>query len=308
MLHYALFITFTIFTFSSTSNAETINLKNGSSIKGSIVEMNETEIIIDTADMGRLTIKRRTVKSITDGESENTSSPNINVNVNQNVDQNNQQENNQTVNVEAKADDSLRQWEDGIFGRLAFGNAGLEASLDGETVKEGPIGALSSTFGLAWDIVGYRSADWWAISFSIAGGNDNNDFNENLEISWNNIGLLLEANFWRKSLGNRSLSQYRAGVRLGTTNIYVRDSNIESSEVRYEGSGTSVVLGYDYLIGDNFGITAQVESGNALLELEQSDEDKKSGQLIAEYNLPNQDKEIKLATHGYFFGLFWNVD
>lgn len=49
------------------SYAESILLKNGTIIKGAIVEMNETDATVDTADMGRIVIKRRAIQSMSDG-------------------------------------------------------------------------------------------------------------------------------------------------------------------------------------------------------------------------------------------------
>lgn len=46
---------------------ETITLKNGTTIKGSLVEMTETDATIETADLGKIQIKRRAIQSIADG-------------------------------------------------------------------------------------------------------------------------------------------------------------------------------------------------------------------------------------------------
>ena len=46
--------------------AETVTLRNGTVIVGSIVEMTETEVVLDTADLGRMRLKRRTVRNIAD--------------------------------------------------------------------------------------------------------------------------------------------------------------------------------------------------------------------------------------------------
>lgn len=58
---------------SAWSYAESILLKNGTTIKGSVVEMNETDATVDTADMGRIVIKRRAIQSMTDGVDNPTS-------------------------------------------------------------------------------------------------------------------------------------------------------------------------------------------------------------------------------------------
>lgn len=51
----------------SVALTETIVLKNGSVIKGSIVQMTETDVTIETSDMGQVVVKRRTIQSINDG-------------------------------------------------------------------------------------------------------------------------------------------------------------------------------------------------------------------------------------------------
>lgn len=49
------------------SDGEEVILKNGTVLSGSIVQMTETDVTIDTADMGQVVVKRRTVQSISDG-------------------------------------------------------------------------------------------------------------------------------------------------------------------------------------------------------------------------------------------------
>ena len=46
--------------------AETIYLKNGTILKGAIVEMSETNITLSTSDLGTVIIKRRSVAKIQD--------------------------------------------------------------------------------------------------------------------------------------------------------------------------------------------------------------------------------------------------
>jgi hypothetical protein len=46
--------------------AETVRLKNGTVVRGAIVQMNETDLTVDTADMGQITVKRRAVQSFGD--------------------------------------------------------------------------------------------------------------------------------------------------------------------------------------------------------------------------------------------------
>jgi sRNA-binding regulator protein Hfq len=48
------------------ATGETITLKNGTVLKGSLTSMNENEVVLQTADMGTLTIKRHTIRSIND--------------------------------------------------------------------------------------------------------------------------------------------------------------------------------------------------------------------------------------------------
>ncbi|MCX6127032.1 MAG: hypothetical protein NTV34_20095, partial [Proteobacteria bacterium] len=50
----------------SVVHTETITLKNGTVLKGSIVQMTELDVTIDTADMGQVLVKRRTIQSIND--------------------------------------------------------------------------------------------------------------------------------------------------------------------------------------------------------------------------------------------------
>jgi hypothetical protein len=76
--------------------AETIQLKDGTIIRGSIATMDEQVVTIDTSDLGRVTIKRRNIQSIRDGvESPANSKPDAPVNMNINI--NNQQSNDQKM-------------------------------------------------------------------------------------------------------------------------------------------------------------------------------------------------------------------
>jgi hypothetical protein len=111
--------------------AETINLKNGSVIKGSIVEMNETDIIIDTSDLGQVKVNRRTVRSITDQTQENAgkaeSNGPININISnqqtndQKLDNKNDLKQSQNSPAEKEKEIDKKSWKQGLYGRFLLG-------------------------------------------------------------------------------------------------------------------------------------------------------------------------------------------
>jgi preprotein translocase subunit YajC len=54
---------------------EVVTLKNGSVLKGSIVQMTENDITIETSDMGQVVVKRRAVQTLNDGITVNPVEP-----------------------------------------------------------------------------------------------------------------------------------------------------------------------------------------------------------------------------------------
>ncbi len=164
-----------LFVPSSVALTETIILKNGTVLKGSIIQMTENDVTIDTADLGQMVIKRRAVQSINDGvvTTEPATTQNLAnggaanppmVNINNNNNNNNNNANNQAstaaapeapvkatekssteMAVAASPVDSTR-----LGGLLAFGVGRVGT---GNLLKSDDLPALH------WEPIGYQFAN-----------------------------------------------------------------------------------------------------------------------------------------------------
>ena len=275
--------------------AETIQLKDGTIVKGSIASMDEQFVVVDTADMGRVTIKRRTIQSIRDGseqsvgsKTETPQSVNININNQQTNDQKNDQKNEQTneqkveqsVGVqETKGGDKKlkdRSWEQGLFGRLLFG--AQKVKISGAPESNSTLNAEKNSFAMDWDVIGFRSASWWAVSLFMNGGTLDRPSNDSSrvptvgkkELRKNvfGLGLRIAANIFRTNHGRKALSQFYVGPSIASQELEIKPEGEKKTEIfTFKASGTRVGIdvGYEYLLGENFGFALGLSGGQAEL-------------------------------------------
>lgn len=156
--------------------AETIYLKNGTILKGSIVEMSETNITLSTADMGTLVIKRRSVSSIIDfvespapkpttpEEAPPTPpvSPPAPAPVQQSVNINNASSIPPQVISQNESPKKIDQGH--LYSNLSLGYTGIK--LDSETYRFPT---------LHWDVLSYRTPSGSSFAFFAEGGKDEDD-------------------------------------------------------------------------------------------------------------------------------------
>lgn len=299
--------------------AETIKLKNGSVVQGSIVEMNETDVVVDTADMGQVRLKRRAVESITDGpgvagsggEAKPTSPVNININNSQQNDQKVVQKNEQRVeqhveqNVEGgerpekKAKE--REWAQGFYGRLAAGGGSFTATPPkGDWPSSGATKEVGGTgIGAVWDLLGFRSASWWSASLIGAGGNESEDAYSR---DFTFVGARFDANFLRQRLGGDALSQLSLGGAIGSASMTFEKNSEDLAE--FSGGGYAAFAGYDYLGWRHLGFTAQAFYWSAQLTEAELD-NAAAADGVSDFT---KDGAIRASGAGLTAGIYWNVD
>lgn len=329
MRKHALALLATLLLTPSVVFAETIVLKDGSIIRGSIATMDEQVVTIDTADMGRVTIKRRTIQSIRDGvePSADSSIPasgtpsNINVNINNNqtndqktnVEQ--QQESTQTATVDNSEKERVqepRQWRSGFFGRL--GLTFLQVNMSGAPVDNAEWNGKSEAAGVFWDIIGYRSASNWSIVFSASGGNLSKKLSSSrLERSLGGAGVRFDFNILRQSHGLNAVSQWFVGPYVGlqqfTVNDKLKRGDPELGEKAdiFKASGTqyAVQAGYEYLVSERNGISFVTHYGESRLG-EFSFADNATSVGISESNF--SDRTLKLTSAGLALAWTYNFE
>ena len=313
-----------IWSLSQPGLSETVILKNGNVLKGSIAEMSEENLIIDTADMGRITVKRRAIQSIRDGDeglatqTEQKGGPvNININNSQTNDQKVDQKSDQKVTQNQEVserneqqtgvkEDKKRDWQSGVFGRLTLGVGSTSLKFNGKDIKEGPFADFGANGGMHWDILGYRSDSWWSLSlfgesYFIASQGQFND----LKRSASFVGGRADLNFFRKVNSNGGLSQYYFGIALGTADASLENKSGSDSKIKFSGNATGIAFGYDYLSGSRLGFTVGLSAFSAELDKLEVGDKKTS------LNLPSiADSKDKLELSGacFFAGLLYNFD
>jgi small nuclear ribonucleoprotein (snRNP)-like protein len=317
-----------------TALAETIQLKDGTVIKGSIVSMDEQNVILDTSDLGRMTIKRRTIQSIRDGvelpagtKVESPSNMNININNQQSNDQKNDQKNDQRADTKVEQkndsrDDSRnrtpkhRMWESGIFGRLGVGRH--KNRVTGAPASASQLNLEKWETGIYFDLFGYRSSSWWsAVIFMNGGALDNQrDVSGRATVTGSdkprtditNFGVRLDANAFQTSHGKSVISQLYFGPSVAVQQLKVkRQVEDEPNSFSFQASGTrfGVDLGYEILVGPHFGFMLGTSFGSAELnKFELGDTAAQDGFVLSDFSKSKLKTNSRLLT----LGISWNAD
>ncbi|HYX34924.1 MAG TPA: hypothetical protein VE954_17645 [Oligoflexus sp.] len=256
----SLFILVVAAILSSPALAETVKLKNGTVLKGVIVEMNQNDLIIDTAEMGRVTVKRYTIQKISDDEATNSGGGGtvINVNNSNQVEQTNSQVNNQNTDS-GKDKPEARRWRQGIQGRFNFAQESVNFKQKNEIVD-----LPKSYTGINWDMIGFRSESWWAVYLEVSSQSmTKNDVDYNvggglIRLDWNAI----------KSVNGDTLSlaYFGIGVGSGAFEAETTDINGIKTSVKFSGSRASLRLGYDYFWGKYWGLSAFAAANTATFD------------------------------------------
>ena len=273
---------------------ETVELKNGTVLKGVIVSMDENDLVIDTAEMGRVTVKRYKVKSISEGDSSEDGKTIINVNNSNNVkqEQNNQQTQNVDVNTDKGED---KRWRQGIQGRFMVGSESAKFDEDSDGTLDYP----KSYSGLDWDIVGFRSEGLWAIYLNVSSMSSEKD---KLKYTLSGVTIRLDFNLFKQVHGD-AMSLFYIGVGVGNGSLSVESESDDGTKTEAELSGSRTVLkvGYDYLMGEHWGLTINGSaSTNSLDELTYKVNDMETSS--------NAVSETKISTTSIAAGLIYNFD
>ena len=113
------------------SYGATIELNDGSVIRGKIIRMDKNNVVVRSKNLGRVKLQRSRVKSITDGDADSNgaNSRGINININNNLNQDNNQNNEQNVeqnvtqvNNNQGGKKNERQWQQGFYSRFGLGS------------------------------------------------------------------------------------------------------------------------------------------------------------------------------------------
>ncbi len=280
---------------SSSAFAEVVKLKNGSVLKGVIVEMNQTDLIIDTAEMGRVTVKRYTIEKISDNAESQPSAAGtvINVNNSNQVEQTNNQVNNQTTDS-GQVKDEARRWRQGIQGRFNISQESVDFKREAE-VFDYP----KSYTGVNWDLIGFRSESWWAIYFEVSSQSmtqDDVDYRVGggmVRLDWNAI----------KSVNGDTLSLAYFGVGFGSGSFEAETTDLNGSKtsVKFSGPRATLRLGYDYFWGKYWGLSAFAAAHRATFN-------KVTYQIDGIDVSDDSMDEVKANSTSFGLGLLYNID
>jgi hypothetical protein len=275
--------------------AETVKLKNGTVLKGVIVEMNQTDLVIDTAEMGRVTVKRYTIQNITDDSSSGSSGTVINVNNSNHVEQKNQQTNSQVNNQSGRERDEARRWRQGIQGRFLISQEGASFKQKSEALD-----FPKSYTGIDWDLIGFRSESWWAIYLNVASQSTTRN---SMDYTLGGAGLRLDWNAF-KSVNGDTLSLVYFGLGVGSGSISMESTDLSGRKLSYELSGTrtSLRIGYDYFWGRHWGLSAFASVNSATYD---DVSYKVDGVAVAD---ASAEDEVSVSSSSFGLGLLWNVD
>jgi hypothetical protein len=275
--------------------AETVKLKNGTVLKGVIVEMNQTDLVIDTAEMGRVTVKRYTIQNITDDNSSGSSGTVINVNNSNHVEQKNQQTNSQVNNQSGRERDEARRWRQGIQGRFLISQEGASFKQKSEALD-----FPKSYTGIDWDLIGFRSESWWAIYLNVASQSTTRN---SMDYTLGGAGLRLDWNAF-KSVNGDTLSLVYFGLGVGSGSISMESTDLSGRKLSYELSGTrtSLRIGYDYFWGRHWGLSAFASVNSATYD---DVSYKVDGVAVAD---ASAEDEVSVSSSSFGLGLLWNVD
>jgi hypothetical protein len=275
--------------------AETVKLKNGTVLKGVIVEMNQTDLVIDTAEMGRVTVKRYTIQNISDDNAGGSSGTVINVNNSNHVEQKNQQTNSQVNNQSSRDRDDARRWHQGIQGRFLVSQESAQFKQKSEALD-----FPKAYTGIDWDLIGFRSESWWAIYLNaVSQSTTRNEMDYNL----GGAGIRLDWNAF-KSVNGDTLSLLYFGIGVGSGSITMESTDLSGRKLSYELSGTrtNLRIGYDYFWGRYWGLSAFASVNSATYS---NVSFKMDG---VEINDASVEDEVSVSSSSFGVGLLWNVD
>lgn len=275
--------------------AETVKLKNGTVLKGVIVEMNQTDLVIDTAEMGRVTVKRYTIQNISDDNAAGSSGTVINVNNSNHVEQKNEQTNSQVNNQSGKDRDEARRWRQGIQGRFLISQEGAQFKQKSEALD-----FPKAYTGIDWDLIGFRSESWWAVYLNaVSQSTTRNSMKYNL----GGAGIRLDWNAF-KSVNGDTLSLLAFGIGVGSGSIEMESTDLTGRKLSYELSGTrtTVRISYDYFWGRYWGLSAFGSLNSATY----SDVSYKVDGV--KINDASVEDEVSVSSSSFGLGLLWNVD
>ncbi|WP_218110205.1 hypothetical protein [Oligoflexus tunisiensis] len=278
--------------------AETVKLKNGSVLKGVIVEMNQTDLVIDTAEMGRVTVKRYTIQNISDDASTGSTGTVINVNNSNQVEQKNEQTNSQ-VNTQTmqggKDQEEPRRWRQGLQGRFLISQESARFKQKSETLD-----FPKNYSGLDWDLIGFRSESWWAVYLNLVTQSVTRD---SVDYSLSGTSIRLDWNAF-KNVNGDTLSLVYFGIAVGTGYLETETTDTAGRKLSYELSGTrtSLRLGYDYFWGQYWGLSAFASiSGTALEGATYKIDGVAATDTVAQ-------EEISVNASSFGLGLLYNFD
>ncbi len=291
---YMLFIILSLL-ISNCAFSETVKLKNGSVLKGVIVEMNQSDLIIDTAEMGRVTVKRYTIQKITDDDGSDSNTPGtvINVNNSNHVEQKNSQVNTQTMNS-GKDKDEGRRWRQGLQGRIHVAQEAISFYPNAQIVNQ-----PKSYTGLNWDLIGFRSESWWALYGEVIAQSNSKDSNE---YSLGGALIRLDWNAF-KSVNGDTLSLVYFGFGVGSASFDIENTDINGRKTSLELSGTRTTLraGYDYFWGKYWGFSAfaAINSNSYSSAISKVD-----GVEVANFELGT----VLASSSSFGLGILYNID
>lgn len=278
--------------------AETVKLKNGSVLKGVIVEMNPTDLVIDTAEMGRVTVKRYTIQNISDDAAPGASGTVINVNNSNQVEQKNEQTNSQ-VNTQTRQDgkdqDEPRRWRQGLQGRFLVSQETANFKQKSDTLD-----FPKSYSGLDWDLIGFRSESWWAVYVNVVAQTTSRD---SVDYSLGGGIIRLDWNAF-KSVNGDTLSLVYFGIGVGSGSLEMETTDEAGRKITSELSGTRTTLrvGYDYFWGRYWGVSAFASVNNMTL-----DDISYKIDGIEGIETEVQDK-VEVSSTSFGLGLLYNID
>lgn len=275
--------------------AETVKLKNGTVLKGVIVEMNQTDLVIDTAEMGRVTVKRYTIQNISDDNASGSSGTVINVNNSNHVEQKNEQTNSQVNHNSGKDRDEARRWRQGIQGRFIISQESASFKQKSEALD-----FPKAYTGIDWDLIGFRSESWWAVYLNATSQSTTRN---SMDYNLGGAGIRLDWNAF-KSVNGDTLSLLHFGIGVGSGSIEMETTDLSGRKLSYELSGTRTTfrIGYDYFWGRYWGLSAFGSINSATY----SDVSYKVDGV--KINDASVEDEVSVSSSSFGLGLLWNVD
>lgn len=268
--------------------AETVTLKNGTTLRGSIVQMNDVDLTIETADLGQVVVKRRAIQSIQDvvpaaetpaasAKTEGSTVQNLNLNNNVIPNQNQMQPGYTPAPIAPKEEPAQENAKSGptrppsdqdtlvdnsegslLYGHLSFGMVKTSSRFLGG-------GDVGTSGKATWSLIGYRSPSSLYVNLlaesSVKKGKQ--------DVMWQTAGFGI-GYASRPPAARQTGGMFEAYGTLAYAQMDVRQniwadypSNngysypyATEKEVHINFTGTSygLVLGYTYFFSDGFGL------------------------------------------------------